>query len=88
MKRKSNVCYRYHHMGLPTTERRQDEHYSSTFKMYTSGGEDPGGFRIQFHRFEPGSSSHPLIQSKPHVAFQVDDLEKALDGEARLARPL
>ena len=87
MKRKPNVCYCYHHMGLPTTERRPDEHYSSTFKMYTSGGEDPGGFRIQFHRFDPGSSLHPLIQSKPHVAFQVDELEKALDGEALLLGP-
>ena len=50
MKRKPHVNYRYHHMGVPTTEHRAGEHYSSTFKMFTSGGEDPGGFRIQFHR--------------------------------------
>jgi hypothetical protein len=64
MKRKAHLNYRYHHMGIPVMEERPGEHYSSTFKMYTSGGEDPGGFRVQFHRFDPGSSLHPLIQSK------------------------
>ena len=87
MKRKPHVNYRYHHMGVPTTEHRAGEHYSSTFKMFTSGGDDPGGFRIQFHRFEPGSSLHTLIQSKPHVAFQVDDLAAAVEGEVLLLGP-
>ena len=87
MKRKPNVSYRYHHMGVPTTEQRPGEHYSSTFRMYTSGGEDPGGFRIQFHRFEPGSCLHPLIQSTPHVAFKVDDLVAAVADEHLLLGP-
>jgi len=87
MKRKAHLNYRYHHMGIPVTEERPGEHYSSTFKMYTSGGEDPGGFRVQFHRFDPGSSLHPLIQSTPHVAFQVDDLEAAIEGEVLLLDP-
>jgi len=87
MRRKAHLNYRYHHMGIPVTEERPGEHYSSTFKMYTSGGEDPGGFRVQFHRFDPGSSLHPLIQSTPHVAFQVDDLEAAIEGEVLLLDP-
>ena len=87
MRRKAHLNYRYHHMGIPVTEERPGEHYSSKFKMYTSGGEDPGGFRVQFHRFDPGSSLHPLIQSKPHVAFQVDDLEAAIEGEVLLLDP-
>ena len=87
MRRKAHLNYRYHHMGIPVTEERPGEHYSSTFKMYTSGGEDPGGFRVQFHRFDPGSSLHPLIQSKPHVAFQVDNLEAAIEGEVLLLDP-
>lgn len=87
MKRKPNVSYRYHHMGIPSTEPRAGEHYSSTFRMHTSGGEDPNGFRIQYHRFEEGSILHPLIQSKPHVAFQVDDLEAAIAGETLILTP-
>ena len=42
MKRKPNVSYRYHHMGVPISEQRPGEHYSSTFRMYKSGGEDSG----------------------------------------------
>ena len=72
MKRKPNVSYRYHHMGVPTSEQRPGEHYSSTFRMDLSGGEDPGGFRIQ---------------STPHVAFQVNDLEAAVADENLLLGP-
>lgn len=58
------VTYEYHHMGIPTTEIKEGEKYSSTFKMYTSGGQE-SEFRIQYHRFEKGSTLHPLIQSVP-----------------------
>ena len=87
MKRKSHVSYRYHHLGIPTTACRPGEHDSSTFRMDSSGGEDPAGFRIQYHRFEPGSSLHPLIQTVPHVAFKVDNLDAAIEGELLLLDP-
>jgi len=29
-------------------------------------------------RFEPGSPIHPLIQTIPHLAFEVDDLDYEL----------
>jgi hypothetical protein len=87
MKRKPHVKYEYHHMGVPTTVPRVGERYSSTFKMYTSGGEDPGGFHIQYHRFEDGSSLHPLIRTVPHVAFKVDDLDAAIEGEEVILGP-
>ena len=87
MKRKPNVSYRYHHMGIPTSTPRKGEYYSSIFRMYTSGGENPDGFRIQYHRFEPGSRLHSLIQSRPHVAFRVDNLAAAVEGETLLLGP-
>ena len=74
------VTYKYHHMGIPTTEPRAGERYSSTFKMYTSGGEN-SEFRIQYHRFEKDSPLHPLIQTVPHVAFKVDNIDKAIAGK-------
>lgn len=80
------VTYEYHHMGIPTDSPREGEKYSSTFKMYTSGGEN-SEFRIQYHRFEPGSSLHPLIQSKPHVAFKVNDLHEAIKGKEVILTP-
>lgn len=80
------VTYEYHHMGIPTTEIKEGEKYSSTFKMYTSGGQE-SEFRIQYHRFEKGSPLHPLIQSVPHVAFKVSSIEEAIKGREVILEP-
>ncbi len=77
--------FEYHHMGIATTKRRADERYSSTFKMYTTKGHN--SFRIQYHRFEVGCPLHPLIQSKPHVAFKVYNLDKAIKGHKVILEP-
>lgn len=71
--------YQYHHMGIPVTEERAGERYSSVMDMYTSGGELTG--RIQYHRFGPNRLLHPLIQTMPHVAYKVTNLEEALKGK-------
>ena len=54
--------------------------------MYVSGFEtSPSG--IQWMRFEPDSPVHALIQSIPHVAFEVDDLQAAIEGKEILTAP-
>ncbi len=78
--------YQFHHVGIPITEKRTGEKYSSTFKMYTSGGENEV-FRIQYHRFEPDSPLHPLIQTKTHVAFKVASITEAIKGKQLLLDP-
>jgi hypothetical protein len=77
--------YQFHHMGIPTDRPREGERYSSTFKMYTSGGEN-SEYRIQYHRFEADCPLHPLIKTKAHVAFKVDSIAAAIkDKEVILA---
>lgn len=80
------VKYEYHHMGIPTTQKREGEKYSSTFKMYTSGGQN-SEFRIQYHRFEDDSSLHPLIKTVPHVAFKVKSIDEAIKGKEVILGP-
>lgn len=77
--------YRYHHMGIPTTEVRPNEKYSAAFGMYTSDVD--GDFRIQYHRFEENSPLHPLIKTVPHVAIQVSVLNEAIEGYEVLLGP-
>ncbi|WP_235842374.1 hypothetical protein [Cysteiniphilum halobium] len=81
----TNINYQYHHMGIPTTEKHLDERYSSSFKMYTTKGHNP--FRIQYHRFEEGCPLHPLIQTKVHVAFKVNDLAEAIKNQQVIMAP-
>lgn len=77
--------YEYHHIGIPVTEPRQGERYSSVMDMYTSGGELPG--RIQYHRFGPNCPLDKLIQTVPHIAYKVEDLEEVIKGKNILLGP-
>src|SRR5579864_3607838 len=78
--------WRYHHIGIPTDVKRPGEIYLERFKMYVSAYEtSPCG--IQWMRFEPDSPVHPLIKSVPHIAFEVDDLQAALEGKEILTAP-
>lgn len=80
------VACAFHHMGIPTTEKKAGERYSQRFRMYTSDS-NCKTLRIQWHRFEPGSPLHPLIRTVPHVAFKLDDLERAMAGYNILLGP-
>ncbi len=77
---------RFDHIGIPTSTPRANERYSSTFKMYTSEDES-SDFHIQYHRFEPGSSLHPLIQTLPHMAYRVDSIDAEISGKTCLLGP-
>ena len=78
--------WRYHHLGIPTSTPQPGEYYLEKFQMYVSAFESsPCG--IQWMRFAPGSPVHPLIQSVPHVAFEVDDLDAALQDQEILTPP-
>lgn len=76
----------FHHLGIPTTEIKPGERYSPRFDMYTSDS-DCESMRIQWHRFGPASSMHPIIQSQPHAAFKVDHLQRAIAGMRLLLGP-
>ena len=82
---KPNVKYEFHHTGIPTTEEREGEIYSEVAGTYTS--DNPGKFRIQWHRYTADSPIHPLMQTLPHVAFKVDNLEAAIEGEEVILGP-
>lgn len=78
--------WRYHHTGIPTRERRDGERYLPRFKFYVSGfPESPYG--IEWMRFEPDSPVSELVRTVPHLAFEVDDIERALEGKDVLTPP-
>ena len=54
--------------------------------MHVSGYES-SPFRIEWMRFDADSPLPDLVQQVPHVAFEVDDLEAALDGREVLIEP-
>ncbi|MDF1694794.1 MAG: hypothetical protein P1U56_03145 [Saprospiraceae bacterium] len=72
--------YTYHHIGLPTTEIKSNEDYNPEWKFYGSGYFE-SQFGIEWLRFEHDTPIHPLIQSTPHVAFVVEDLQNSIKGQ-------
>ena len=69
--------WKYHHMGIPTNKVMPGEKYLPQFKLYVSGF-STSPFGVEWMRFEDDSPVSPLIQTVPHIAFEVDDLEKEL----------
>jgi len=75
--------WRYHHMGIPTEVPRPDEHHIEHLKIYVSGFET-SPYGIEWMRFERGCRVSELVRTVPHIAFEVDDLDAALEGKTLL----
>jgi len=73
-------------VGIPTTISRENEAYLEEFKMYVSGYES-SPYGVEWMRFEPDSLLPELIKTIPHVAFEVDDLEKEIQNKEVLIPP-
>lgn len=69
--------WKYHHLGIPTKLKMADEIFIPQFKFYVSGFPS-SPFGIEWMRFEKDSPISKLIQTIPHIAFEVEDLEYEL----------
>lgn len=72
-----NWGWKYHHLGIPTDKIMPNEKYLPQFKFYVSGF-STSPFGIEWMRFEKNSPINKLIQTVPHIAFEVDDLDSEL----------
>jgi hypothetical protein len=71
--------WRYHHLGIPVADPHPGERHLEHLKVHVTGFET-SPYGIEWMRFEPGCQVHDLIRRVPHLAFQVDNLERALRG--------
>lgn len=75
--------WRYHHIGIPTETPRPCEQYLEEYKMYVAGFET-SPYGIEWMRFEEGSPISELVRTVPHIAFEVDDLDKEIQEKKLL----
>jgi len=71
--------WRYHHLGIPTSVPHPHERHLKHLKLFVRGFET-SPFGVEWMRFEPDCEIYELIKRVPHVAFEVDDIEQAIDG--------
>ncbi len=72
--------WRYHHIGIPTDIPRPDEKYIADYGLYVSGFET-SPYGIEWMRFKENSPISEVIKTIPHIAFEVDDLDKEIEGK-------
>jgi catechol 2,3-dioxygenase-like lactoylglutathione lyase family enzyme len=70
---------RFHHIGIPTKDIKQNEKYLEQYKFFVSGF-NTSDFGIEWMRFEEESPIAEIIKKIPHIAFEVDDLDSAIIG--------
>ena len=77
---------KYHHIGIPTQIRRDDETFLQKYGVHVSGYEG-SPYGVEWMRFEPDSPLPHIVKTVPHVAFVVDDLENEIKGKDIIIAP-
>src|SRR2546423_3752349 len=82
----AKLGWRYHHIGIPYTEPRAQEHHVAHLGVHVCGFET-SPFGIEWIRYEPHCQVPEIVRTVPHIAFAVDDLNEALKGREILIAP-
>jgi hypothetical protein len=77
---------KYHHIGIPTGKQQPGETYLEKYKLYCTDHES-NPFGVQWMRFEHDCPLPEIVKTVPHVAFEVEDLDSALEGHEILIDP-
>ncbi|MGC1389613.1 MAG: hypothetical protein WA816_01115 [Bacteroidales bacterium] len=71
--------WKYHHLGIPTDKVMPEEVHLPQFGLFVSGFSS-SPFGVEWMRFEENSPVDRLIQTVPHLAFEVVDLDYELSA--------
>lgn len=75
------------HFGVPTQDSQNGEFFVDGLKVWlTDYTQSPN--RIEYLRFEDGSCMPEIVQQIPHIAYEVADIEKAMEGKKVLVSPM
>jgi hypothetical protein len=77
---------RFNHIGIPTTGEFDGEIPLPHLRMTVSDHLD-NAYGIQWQRYWDGARVPDLVKTVPHVAFEVDDLSAALEGQVVIIEP-
>jgi hypothetical protein len=77
---------KFDHIGIPTTDRFDGEIELPNLQMTVSDHQN-NPFGIQWQRYWDDAPYPDLVKTVPHVAFEVDDLAAALEGQRVIIEP-
>jgi hypothetical protein len=76
----------FHHIGIPTSIKRDKEMYMADAKLYVTDVADSEQ-QIEWLRFEEGSPMPETLQKEAHMAYKVKSVEEAMAGKKCLLEP-
>ena len=77
---------RFDHIGIVTSQAREGESWVEATRVWvTNPRAHP--YHVEWLRFEPDSPVEGLLRTEPHIAYRVDDVDRAIEGHNVLAEP-
>ncbi len=73
----------YLHTGIPIMDKLDEMIYIEPLKVWITES-DNNPYKVEWRYFEPDSAMADAIECETHVAYVVDDIEKALEGKSVL----
>ena len=77
---------KYNHIGIPTRIPQNGEVYLEAHDIYCTDHES-NPFGIQWMRYGSKCTLPKIVREVAHVAFEVDDLSKAIEGKEVIIEP-
>ena len=77
---------KFNHIGIPTTARFEGEIDLPHLKMTVSDHEN-NPFGIQWQRYWEGAPYPDVVKTVPHVAFEVENIQSAIQGHTVIIAP-
>ena len=78
--------WKYHHIGVLTEKSISGENYLNEYDVYHFGYEE-SEFGIEWMRYGKNCKLPEIVKTKPHIAFEVDNMEEALLGRKIIIEP-
>jgi len=79
---------KYLHVGIPVTNKKPGMSFNDNLKIWTSNPDDHD-FKIEYLKFEEGTPFPEIMHKNPHVAYEVDSMEKYLtEADQVIFKPL
>ncbi|MDO5581964.1 MAG: hypothetical protein Q4G69_12615 [Planctomycetia bacterium] len=76
---------KFNHFGIPVKDKKPANYLAGGKVWFNNPDEEPYG--VEWLYFEEGSPMPEILQTKAHVAYEVDNLEEAMKGEKTLVPP-
>jgi hypothetical protein len=77
---------RFDHIGVVTTRKQPRESWVEATRVWVTSPRDHP-YNVEFLRFEPDTPVTGPLRTDPHVAYRVDDLERAIEGHEIVLEP-